>query len=273
MFDWTSLGGLLTIFGLFLAVVGVILVLVLRGASLKPAVGVILVGIVILVIGLGAVALAPTSTSAAAAPPTATINVLSGTSPALPSGCTLLSTTNVINCDVVFNSTSGYLAISPTVADTFHLPVYLDAPFNMIRTDAVNQTYSFASTLTGIATFSSIGSNPTTYAPVGYKTATSTQPGQWQVYPDQGTLAGQKPTVVAPTTATGIETTGVPLQAFSSKIIGWHITLAGSNGTAFPNAAAQAWTNYTAEPTTFAFANAGTGGTWTVNWILIGWHA
>lgn len=205
------------------------------------------------------------------APPAATLNILSGSTPALPAGCTLYQNTFTIACTIVYNKTTNYFAISTTVA-TSGKPVYLVLPFSMIRTDAINQTFSFSSTVASIPTAASIGATPTVYSVVGYTAATSTVNGQWLVYPDQGTLATQKPTVNAPSVSTNVETTGVPIQAFGSKVLGWHITLAGSNSTSAPAAFAQALTNYTAYPMTFTFSNAaGAQASWTLTWTMIGW--
>lgn len=205
-----------------------------------------------------------------------TFNNVFGTTPALPTGCTFYQSQDNVACTVVFNSTTDYLAIQASVAATFQKPIYIDLPFNLIRTDNANTTFTESTTLSTVPTFNSLGSSPQTYSPLGFKSATSATPGQWQVYADQGTQANQKPTASAPSTSSNVLSTSVPVKAFSSQTVGWHLTLAGSNSTSFPATAAQAWANNTNEVFTFSFGG-GSGSTgfesFTLTLDLLGWHA
>lgn len=265
--------------GLIAIVAGLVFVAVTRQAMKRTAWGIVAVGAILTASGFFITPLLfATSAGPATAPSGASISVASATAPALPSGCTLYTATNNIFCTVVFNKTSNALYIQPALADsaghgsgTGHGQNYLQAAWKMIRTDAINTTFSFGATVVTIPTFNSLGATPTGYSPVGYKAATSSTNGQWQVFPGQGTLANQYPTGNAPGAATNVITTGVPIQSFSSALLSWHISLAGGNSTSFPQTAAQAWANNTQQIMAFSFANAGSLSAWTVSFDILGW--
>ena len=262
--------------GVIFTVLGAIILFAARRSSSRMGWASLAVGIIVII--LAVVLVSPLTTTGGGVPSAtgtgASINVVSATAPALPAGCTLYASQYQILCTAVFNKTSDYLAVQAAIGHgTASGATYMQLGFKLIRVDAINATYSFGATVAQLPTFSSLGATPTQYGPIGYKTATSTTNGQWQIYPSAGTLANQYPTVAAPTTSSGVITTGVPIQSFSSATLVWHMTFAGSNSTSFPMTAAQAWANNSYEYSTFTFANAGASATWTVGFDLLGWVA
>lgn len=274
----TATGWLIVgVIGFLMALVGFGALLGLKGAG-KRGFGILgIVGLVVIGLSVFVPPLIPASTSngPSTAPSTAAVSVVLASTPALPSGCTAYTSTNTVNCLIVYNKTSNYFAIQPTLSSgTAAGQQYLLLGFKVIRTDALNTTFLFGNTLSSIYTTNSLGATPTTYGIIGYTSATSTTPGTWQVFPGSGTLASQKPTVSAPTTATNLETTGLAVQSFGSVTNVWHFSLAGKNSTSAPNLFAQALTNFTAYPNVMTFANAPAAqSTWTVTFTMIGWDA
>jgi hypothetical protein len=279
-FDTSTLGGWLTILGLIGFFVGVFLVLAPGGRGRKHVWLAMPIFAVVAFIGFGVTSLSPASVAAPTAPAQAQLNVVVASAPALPSGCTLYSSQYQVTCTTEYNYTSNAFCIVSSFAATHACKSgtnYILLPFKLIRTDCgcgnLNATFSFANTVTSIYTANSLGSNPQPYSPVvGFTAATSTSPGQWQLYPSAGTFASQKPTASAPGTTANVETTNIPIGTFATVTNTWHISLPGSNSTSAPATFAQALQNYTAYSLAFSFANAqGQSGTFTLYDTMIGW--
>lgn len=248
------------------------------GAGATVVIGVAFI-LLALVLGVGTLPTLNSNGNGNASTPTGgTYNVVFATAPAVPTGCTEFVSTNTEFCTVVFNSTTNYLAIQSSVASTFHNPNYLVTPWNLVRTDNANRTFSANVTLTTVPTFNSLassGGSTTVCSPLGYTTATSSKTGQWQAFFDQGTFASQKPTGNAPNAGSSALSTGVPVTAFGSKVVGLHESLAGGNSTSFGTTCAQAWTNNTSVSVVVTVAQGyapASQVSWTIQFDLLGWH-
>jgi len=256
-----------------------------RGRAVRSAGVIALVGVVIAVGGIATAGLttAPASTSL----PTTTcgqfacsINTLLKTTPALIAGETWNQQTSTLTVLLLYNNTGNYFCVASTFAATHGCasggagsnthPLDVVFPLNLVRVDAYNGTALFSLGITTIPTALSLGSSASLYSIIGFKGATSTTPGQWQVYNSAGTLASQYPSVNAPSQATNVMTDGIAVPAFSSTADTLHIHLAGTNSTSAPNLFAQALTNYTAYNMGISVSQS-TPASITVTFELIGW--
>lgn len=266
-----GLSGLAFVMGLVLVALAFVLIFVLRGKGMRPAVGVGLLGVVVIVLGLVGGALAPAATTTPPiAPPAAACAVQLASAPALATGETWNTISNTLTVDLVYNKTSNFFFVSSTVGASTSKPNYVLFPIKLVRTDPINQTFSFPVSIASIPTANSLGATPTTYSVVGNTPATSTTPGIWQAYFSAGTLANQKPTVSAPSVSTNVISDGTPVTSFGSVTSVLHISLAGGNSTSAPTLFAEALQNYTSYPMTVSVGN-GSPSLLTIDFILIGW--
>lgn len=279
--------GFLLIVGIVLALMGFVLVLALRGKSLKFSALTMGAGVIIVVasLALGAF-VAPTGSTAPPPPPTAYVLVQHGSAPALQTGVTWNANTLTASVPLEYNKTSNGFVIpgAALVAGTSGKPSFFEFPISLIRSDAINETFSFPVSISSIFTQVALGSNPQTYSIVGYTPGTSSQTATWQAYFSAGTLANAKPTVTAPTTSTNVLSDPTAVQSFQSVTSTLHIALAGSNSTSAPTLFAEALTNNTGImpvtvtignavsqlPTTGAAATPGVV-TVTIDFYLLGW--
>lgn len=279
VFDLTQLPEQMIVGGAFLAIISLIVLGALKGKHF-PVLGTLMaIGVVVSLAGgvlIGAQT-ASTSGGGGGTPPVSTsqMSVVVSTSPALPSACTLYSTSYYANCNFEYNKTSNAFCLVSSFASSNACKTganYLLLGFKLIRIDSANTTVAFPNTLNQIPTANSLGSSPQTYSVLGFTAATSTSPGVWQVFPSYGSLANQKPTVTAPSVNSNVETTNCPIGQFGTQTNVWHMSLAGSNSTSAPLTFAEALTNYTAYPVQFTFGNTLAGqGVFTLNLIEVGW--
>ncbi len=264
----------LIVAAVFFIGIGAVIAFAMKGKGLRFGGGLAVFGVVLLAGGFLAPALLPASSSVAPgpAPPSATINVVENSSVSLPNGETWNAATSTFTVDLVYNSTSYYLAVNNVVAGTSGKHNYVVFPFNLIRTDAINATYSFAASLAQLETVVSLGSTPTAYSFLGYTAATGTSPATWQAFWNAGTEKNLKPSGAAPGTVSNVLTTGVPVKAFSTASVNLVMSLAGGNSTSAPTTWAEAIQNYTTYSYTLTFGQ-GVPGEVTIDWVLIGWHA
>jgi hypothetical protein len=257
-------GGLLELFGVIIALIGVLLIVVMRGKGIKATSGTTLAGVLIFVLGFVVVAVTPAAVTNTPPATTQTVNTLLGSYPALPSGESWNSATNTLTIYLVYNYTASCFAVSPTNASTTstlgiagagsgcgtatggakYLPNYVLLPLKLVRTDNSNTTAAFPLNVASIPTTQSLGSTPTTYSFIGYKPATSTTTGQWQVKWSAGTTAGLASTVNAPSVTTNIASDSLAVSAFNSAGVVLEESLSGGNSTSAPSTFYSALTVY-----------------------------
>lgn len=212
--------------------------------------------------------------------PGTTVNTVLASSPALVSGETWNQASSTLSVYLLYNTTGSYFCVAATAASTHGCaaggagsathPLDIVFPLNLIRTDNYNTTALFNLGVTSIPTALSLGSSAALYSLIGFKSATSTTPGQWQLYNSYGTQASQYPTVSAPSVSTNVITNGIAVKGFSSQTDTLHFHLAGTNSTSAPETFAAALTNYTAYPISLAVSQS-TPAVITINLIEIGW--
>ena len=254
--------GAIFLIGFALLLVGGVVALVSRGARVRSGGIVALLGIVGIMGAVGVAAMTPAASVTSPVIPGTTVNTLLASTPALPAGETWNQATSTLTVLLAYNTTGNYYCVVSTASATHGCaaggagsaahPLDVLLPLNLIRTDAQNTTALFDLSVASIPTATSLGASSALYSLIGYKSATSTTPGQWQVYNSAGTQANQYPTVSAPSVSTNVLTDGISVSAFSSKLDTVHLHLAGTNSTSAPESFASAIQNYTAYPVTFS---------------------
>lgn len=249
-------------------------------AATRPLAGGFIVLFVLAAVGfLIASGTAQVPSSVTQAPPAAALaGYIVGTS--LEPGCSVNTITNTMTCDVVYNTTSNYFAVSSSNASTCnyygsacHPRNYLNFEVHQARTDSLNATYGFAFVIATIPTVTTSGANPTVYSPVvGYVAATSTATGYWLVKQNAGSLNGQDPSQAAPGSTSSIGSSTVGITAFGSVSDTWNTTLPGAGGSSAPTSLYAALTLYGSYSMTFQVSNASPQ-TYTLTVIVIGEHA
>lgn len=272
--------GVIFLIGFSLLLVGGVVALVSRGARVRSGGVVALVGIVGVIAAIGVGALTPAASVTSPIVPGTTVNTLLASTPALPAGETWNQGASTLTVLLAYNTTGNYFCVVSTGATTHGCasggagsathPLDVLLPLNLIRTDAQNTTALFNLGITSIPTALSLGGSASLYSVIGFKTATSTTPGQWQVYNSAGTQKNEYPTVSAPSVATNVLTDGIAVSAFSSTADTVHIHLAGTNSTSAPLAFAEALTNYTAYDMTFSVSQS-TPASLTIAFEVICW--
>lgn len=249
--------GIIFLIGLLMGVIGLVGLAIGRGKGAKSLGLIGGIGVVVIVIGIATAVFAPAVSTGSVTPVANTaVNTLLASSPALVAGETWNQGSSTLTVLLAYNTTGSYFCVVSAASATNGCasggagsaahPLDVVFPLNLIRTDAVNTTALFNLGVTSIPTALSLGTSSSLYSIVGYKAATSTVPGEWQVYNSAGTMANQYPTVSAPSVSTNVLTDGVAVKSFSSTADTLHIHLAGTNSTSAPEAFASALTNYTA---------------------------
>lgn len=281
LFGATNIGWMIFFVGIIFAGLTAIIAWVAspRKAFRGGAIGVGIFGLIAIFGIVIALTAAPVSTSVAAVPGT-TVNTLLASSPALVAGETWNQGASTLTVYLDYNTTGNYFCVVSTFVATHGCasggagsaahPLDVLLPLNLIRTDAQNTTALFNVQVTSIPTALSLGSTSSLYSLIGFKTATSTTPGQWQVYNSAGTQKNQYPTVSAPSVSTNVITDGIAVSAFSSTADTLHIHLAGTNSTSAPQAFAEALTNYTAYDMGLSISQS-TPATITIVFEVLGW--
>lgn len=272
--------GAIFLISLALLLVGGAVALVSRGARVRSGGIVALAGIVGIVAAIGVGALTPSTSVLSPVVVGTTVNTLLASTPALVSGETWNAGTNTLTVLVLYNNTGNYFCVAATFVSTHGCasggagsaahPLDVLLPLNLIRTDAQNTTALFNVEITSIPTSLSLGGTASLYSILGFKSATSTTPAEWQIYNSAGTQASQYPTVSAPSVATNVLTDGIAVKAFSSTADTIHMHLAGTNSTSAPVAFAEALTNYTAYNVGFSISQSQPSSL-TVTFEMIGW--
>jgi hypothetical protein len=186
----------------------------------------------------------------------------------------------------VYNYTSNYFGIEAANTSTCnwasgacHLTNYLLFPLTLSRTDAVNQTFGYTTTVTTLPTFTTVGGSPTTYSINGYKPASGSSTGQWQTFFSLGSYANQNPSAAAPATVSNVLSSLVGIAPFKSATQVLHISLLGSNSTSAPltTTTPSLFTGTTIQQfvamTETITIQASTPSTVSIAWIVIGQHA
>lgn len=278
-FDFTNdpFGSLLVILGLVLIILFAIL-LAARAIPAHPkSIGGIMAVIAVLLLGgffvMSTVNL-PTG-SVANAPSAASLTSYLTTT-IVPSGCSVVQSTNTETCNVVYNYTASqfYTCASNASAGATRtacaLHNYIVVSVHSARTDTLNATYGFTYQEASVATVVTTGSTPTVYSPcVGYVPATSTASGIWKAYWSQGSQSTLNPTQAAPSVTTGWTPSLYAINSFGSATQQLHLSLPGSNSTSAPAAMYAAMTLYTSYSFTFTVGNS-TPSTFTLTIVLLG---
>jgi hypothetical protein len=212
-----------------------------RGRGAKAAGWLAVLGVVVIfVVAFPVALLAPTTSSVAPpAPSTAAVNVLLNTGPTLPTGVSWNSQTNILQVDIGYNYTSKEYVVAgsnttPTASAVTFTQGYVNFPLTIVRTDALNSTYSFPLQVTTVPTFTTLNAPTTTYSFVGYTAPTGSSVGNWIMSWSTGTTAGQHSTVNAPSVNTNVLPDGLAVNAFSSKAVLLSISFGGGNSTSAP---------------------------------------
>jgi hypothetical protein len=250
--------------------------------------GTMLGGVLLLVSGYLVLTLA-VSPAAVAPPPAggAITTTLSGGSVG-SAGVSWSAASSILTVDLVYNysSTANYFCVEasnatcgPTAGHTSTWPNYLYLPFTMARTDPSNVTYGFTATVRSVPTYTTVGGSATAYSFVGYKPASGTSNGQWQVKWTTGSLAGQFPSGSAPSVTSNLISTLEGIKGFGSATAGLQVSLPGGNSTSAPLSGSTpalfsgtTIQQFVAYPMTLTFGSSNPG-TITINFIVIGQHA
>jgi hypothetical protein len=201
-------------------------------------------------------------------------------------GVTWNQASSTLTVDVVWNYTSNYFGIEAANTSTCgtysgaacHPNNYLLLPITMSRTDAINTTFGYTDTVSAVPLFATIGSTPTQYSVNGYKPASGSTPGTWQMFWSAGSYANQNPSVSAPGTSSNVLSSLVGIAPFHSTTNVLHISLAGSNSTSNPATGQTLFQTTTiqqfvAQVETLTISGGATPSSITVDWICIGQHA
>jgi len=273
--DFTQIYAWLFFVGILFVVGGVLAYGLVHGVKPTHA---LMVGVVggLLVFGayLGAQA-APTvcTVGCAVTPaPTSASIAVTVTSANFVTGQTLTLSPLSVSIDLVYNTTSSAFCVTnvlqkcPAAAHN-----YAVLPLVLSRTDNINATYGFTTTINGIPTLTN-SSTGLVFSPVGYTSATSTSPGIWKLQWSAGSIANTNPTQNAPSVTSGVgNLVGVP--AFGSKAVALSVAFAGGNSTT----GTFGWmaTGYATYPMQIAFGGGGgaTPAIVTVNFVFLGTHS
>jgi hypothetical protein len=252
------------------------------------------VGFVVLLVGGGTYGILTLSgvtnqTQSIAPPPSggAVVTTVSGGSVG-SAGVTWNSQTDVLTVDLVYNYSTGanYFCVEaanatcgPTAGHTSSWPNYLLVPMTLSRTDAVNQTFGYTTTVTQIPTYNTVSGTTTTYSVIGYKPASGSSTGQWQTFFSAGSFANQNPSVAAPATTSNILSSLVGIAPFKSVTQVLHVSLTGGNSTSAPLSGSTSAlftgttiSQFVAMPETITI-QASNPTTITIAYIVIGQHA
>lgn len=281
-----SAAGGIMVLGFVVALIGVIMLLAMRGKGWKYSAIIAGLGLVVGFGGLFGGALVASTMNAPAPPPapSASVNALLWGSYVLPTGETWNSQTSVLTVNTAYNHSTSQFGVAGGGANSTstcqwsagacHPLYYVLLPLNLIRSDsgtgANNATFGFPVNVQSTYTTNSLGSTPSQYGIVGYKAATSSATGQWQAkWYAAGTTSGQFSTVNAPSVSTNIAPNSVPIPTFGSKVVILSLALAGGNSTSAPSLFVYALTQYQSYPTVISVGN-GTPATITINFVFVG---
>lgn len=195
-------------------------------------------------------------------------------------GCSVNTITQVETCDLVYNYTSNYFAVSSSNASTCdwysaacHPRNYIDIAVHEARVDKINATEGVFFGIGSIPTVTTTGATPTVYSPItGYIAATSSATGYWLVKQNAGSLNGLNPSEAAPGTTANLGSSTVGITAFGSVTDTWNVTLPGAGSSAAPASLYSALTLYGSYSETFTVSQASPQ-TYTLTVIVIGEHA
>jgi hypothetical protein len=270
-------GGLLELFGILFAVIGAVLILALRGKSIKATGGITLFGVMLVILGFVVVALTPVGSVTAPPATIQTVSTATYTGPALAPGETWSSITNTLTVDVDFNYTSHayYVCAGNDSAGATRTACvannYVLLPLKLVRTDASNQTALFPLNVVSVPT--AVGSGTVAYSFLGWKTVNSQ--GQWQTYWGSGTNSATTANGVvnAPSVSSNILPNGLAVSAFNSATTILHMSLAGGNSTSSYSTVASAQAAFTQYATYNVPISIGNSNPTTINiaFVVIGY--